>query len=463
MTETQKLLADYAENGSETAFRELVGRYIDFVHSVATRLTGGDAHLAEDVCQLVFADLARQSRTLCRDSALGGWLHRHTCFVASTIMRGERRRQSRERQVALMNESPDYSEVNLAAIAPVLDDAINLLGDDDRAAIVLRFFEKHDLRSVGEVMGTSENTARMRVSRALDKLHSLLKHRGVSFSAAALGTALGTSAVTAAPVGMAAGVSTAVLMGSVTSVGTAVAGLKFMAMTKIKLGVAAVIVAGAATTFILQNQAQSKILTQNASLRGQLDQLAGLAAENRNLSNRLALLGRPKPLTPEELSELLRLRSEAGAQKRELANLQSMAAGRTGSASTGRVAATPETQIHLTKDQWVFAGYATPEATLQTVWWAQTHKDKKAFLDALAPEDRAGFEKMYAGKTDEEIMAANQDTLAQIQQVQGYRVLKNQVESDDQVSLMVYFDGADNWQKIRMKRIQTEWKISGPF
>jgi RNA polymerase sigma factor (sigma-70 family) len=454
MTETQKLLADYAENGSETAFRELVGRYIDFVHSVATRLTGSDAHLAEDVCQMVFADLALQSRTLSRDSALGGWLHRHTCLVASTIMRGERRRQSRERQVALMNELPDYSEANLAAIAPVLDDAIDHLGDEDRAAIVLRFFERRDLRSVGEAMGTSENTARMRVSRALDKLHSLLKHHGVSYSAAGLGTALGASAVTAAPVGLAAGVSGAVLAGTVAGTGTALVGLKFMAMTKLKMGVAAIIVAGAATTFILQDQAQSKIRDQNLSLRRQVDQLAALAAENQGLSNRLARAAEPKPLTPAELSELLRLRSEATAQKRELADLQAAAVRTTNAAAA---------QTHLTRDAWTFAGYATPEATLQSVWWAQTHKDMKAFLNALAPEQRAQFEKMFAGKTEDEIMAAKADTYAEIQKVQGLRILKTKSVSDDQVAMTVYYDGADNWKNVQMKRFGNEWKISGDF
>ncbi len=459
MNETQKLLADYAENGSETAFRELVTRYIDFVHSVATRLTGGDAHLAQDICQTVFADLARQSRSLSRHSALGGWLHRHTCFVAATIMRGERRRQLRERQVALMNELPDHTEANLAVIAPVLDDAINRLAGEDRQAIVLRYFEKRDLRSVGEALGISENTARMRISRALDKLQAALKSRGVSYSAAAIGTALGASAVTAAPVGLAAGVSAAVLTGTVTGTGTVLAGLKFIAMTKLKMGIAAVIVAGAATTFIFQNQAQSKIRDQNLALRWQVDQLASLAVENQSLSNRLARAAKPKPLTTAELSELLRLRGEATAQKRELAGLRA-AAARATNPGTAKSAALPAEQTHLTRDAWSFAGYATPEATLQTVWWAQTHKDKTALLDAFAPESRAAFEKMFAGKSDDEFMSAK---LASIRQVEGFRILRNHADSDDQVSMTVYVDGADNWQQFQMRRIQNEWKISGKF
>src|SRR5664280_494645 len=103
MTDSQKLLAEYVQSGSEPAFRELVARYLDLVYSVALRLVEGDTHRAEDVAQTVFADLARQARTLSPDVMLGGWLHRHTCFVAVNTMRGERRRQSRERQAVEMN------------------------------------------------------------------------------------------------------------------------------------------------------------------------------------------------------------------------------------------------------------------------------------------------------------------------------------------------------------------------
>ena len=84
MNETQQLLREYVANGSEDAFRELVLRYVDLVYSTAVRLVNGDSNLAEDICQTVFIDLARKARTLPPDVKLGGWLHRDTCFVAST-------------------------------------------------------------------------------------------------------------------------------------------------------------------------------------------------------------------------------------------------------------------------------------------------------------------------------------------------------------------------------------------
>ena len=43
MTDSQTLLGQYARTRSESAFRELVSRYIDLVYSTAFRLVGGDA------------------------------------------------------------------------------------------------------------------------------------------------------------------------------------------------------------------------------------------------------------------------------------------------------------------------------------------------------------------------------------------------------------------------------------
>jgi predicted DNA-binding protein (UPF0251 family) len=117
-----------------------------------------------------------------------------------------------------MNIPEDHTAANLALVAPILDEAINQLEPDDRTAILLRFFEQLEFRAVGERMGSNEDAARMRVTRALDKLHALLKNRGVALSAPALGAALAAVAVTAAPLGLAAP-SRATALGSVATGG----------------------------------------------------------------------------------------------------------------------------------------------------------------------------------------------------------------------------------------------------
>jgi RNA polymerase sigma factor (sigma-70 family) len=319
MTNSRELLAAYVESGSEPAFRELVARYVDLVYSAAVRLLNGDSHLAQDVTQTVFADLARMAGKLSPGTMLGGWLHRHTCFVASNTLRRERRRHIRERQAVEMSSIPDHSEANLALVAPVLDEAIDELGAEDRAAIVLRFFEQKEFRSVGEALGSNEEAARKRVNRALAKLHSSLTRRGVVLSAAALSAALTTQAVSAAPAGLAVSISAGALAAAAAGSGTASTLLQIMGMTKLKVGVAAVIVAAIAIPLVMEHRNNNKLSAENLSLRQQLQQVEQLSAENQRLSKLVAQANSsPPPLsTNDQYREMLKLRGEVGRLKSE--------------------------------------------------------------------------------------------------------------------------------------------------
>jgi RNA polymerase sigma factor (sigma-70 family) len=242
-TDAHALLRAYANQGSEAAFGELVSRYVDLVHSVAFRRVSGDMHLAEDIVQTVFADLARKAASLPSDVKLGGWLHRHTCFVASNFLRGEFRRRSREQETVAMDYSSNSTNDDWEQLAPVLDEAIDQLAPVDRDAIILRYFEQCDLRAVGTVLGASEDAAQKRVSRALDKLRTLLVERGVTLSLAALASALAGQGVFAGPVGLEARASRSALS-AVSGAGFLAALLKLIPSAGAKF---AIVVAGVVT------------------------------------------------------------------------------------------------------------------------------------------------------------------------------------------------------------------------
>jgi RNA polymerase sigma factor (sigma-70 family) len=322
MTDSQTLLEEYANHGSETAFRELVTRYIGLVYATALRIVEGDTHLAEDVAQTVFMDLARKARGLSSRVMLGGWLHQRTFNVAAPMMRAARRRQIREREAAQFNAMQDDSPANFEQLAPVLDEALTQLGKADRTAIILRFFERRDFHSIGTTLGSNEDAARMRVTRALEKLHILLKHRGVTLSSAAIGAALGTEAATAAPAGLAASIAGTALAGSAAGGGLAATLLKLGIMTKLKAGIlGAVVLAGVTTSVVFQQQARARLRAQDESLRQQADQLDRLAADNERLAS---LLGRTNG-AKDQLAELSKLRAETESLRQQtnaLASLQ---------------------------------------------------------------------------------------------------------------------------------------------
>lgn len=320
MTDSQHLLAEYARNGSDAAFRELVTRYVDLVYSTALRLVEGDTHRAEDVTQTVFVNLSRKARTLPADVRLGGWLHRDTCLVAGHTLRGERRRQSRERQAAEMNALQNQSEADFSQVAPLLDDAINDLGEADRTAILLRFFEQQDFRAVGQALGSTEDAARMRVTRALEKLEEFLKRRGVTTTAASLGVVLTAHAVQAAPVGLAVTISTAAALAGTTLASTTTAtAIKTIAMTTLQKTVVTAtlsVVAGAAIYEALQAshlRYETKIFREQ-----QTKQVQELIRERDEATGKLAAIRDENERLNRNNAELLKLRAEATRLRGEL-------------------------------------------------------------------------------------------------------------------------------------------------
>ena len=233
MTDDGQLLRQYVEDRSEAAFTELVGRHINVVYFAALRRVGGDRHLAHDVAQSVFADLARKAPTLVDRPVLVGWLYTSTRFAAAQAVRTEQRRRIHEQEAQTMHELNSTPEANWNQLRPVLDDAMDELNDQEREVVLLRFFEQLPLAEVGGRFAISTDAARMRVDRALEKLRGLLARRGIASTSTALAAVVATQTGLAVPPGMVAKIVTGVLHR------TGAAAVTTLGIGKIAVGVAA--------------------------------------------------------------------------------------------------------------------------------------------------------------------------------------------------------------------------------
>ncbi len=264
MTPDWLLLRRFVQEDSQEAFAALTARYIDLVYSVCLREVH-DPELAQDVTQAVFLLLARTAPRIRSRTALPSWLFRAARFASQNARTREQRRRRHEEKVAQMMQSDAETNDTLwDEVEPLLNQSLTALSQTDQDCVLLRFFQGMSFAEAGTALGLSEDAARKRVTRALEKMRRFFVQNGVIVPSTALAVLLTAHAAKAAPAACQASIAqltTAALTGShVYSLSKGI--LKAMKIVQIKstvgLAVAVVVVGTVATYGVVRSAAVAK-------------------------------------------------------------------------------------------------------------------------------------------------------------------------------------------------------------
>lgn len=311
-----QLLKAYVESRSEPVFAELVRRYTDLVYSAALRMVC-DPHLAQDVTQNTFVALAKQAAQIKDRPALCAWLHQTARNIAAQTVRTDVRRRAREEEAATMNEPlANDPEIAWKEIAPHLDVALAELGEADREALMLRYFQNKPFHTIGFVLGVSDDAAQKCVTRAVERLRELFAKRGVTVSEGGLAVVISANAVQAAPAGLAASLSAISVAQTAVST-TVVAASKTIAMTTVQKTLVTATVAVLAGAGFYENRQAAQLRVQVQTLRQQQaassNQLQNVQSERDEAARQLAAMRDENDRLNRSPAELQRLRGEVAS------------------------------------------------------------------------------------------------------------------------------------------------------
>ncbi len=287
------LLRQHLRDPSGSALATLINRHLPLVHSVARRITSND-EAARDISQTVFLRLVKKASKIPPSLPLTAWFHRETHSASVDHVRSEIRRQKREQTAASLDAMKASSEP-WDQLAPEIDGAIDELSENDRALVLLRFYQNKTHPQIAQELGIKEDAARMRTNRALDKLRAILTKRGITTTTALLASTLPINALSPAPASLAASITT-----SLTSIPATTGALTFvkthlLTFGALALGATAVTTQQIQINHLEESQKATPAQTQTTSTSTRISNPHPSRPRTFNEPDLLAIFANPDP------------------------------------------------------------------------------------------------------------------------------------------------------------------------
>ncbi|HEY6975586.1 MAG TPA: sigma-70 family RNA polymerase sigma factor [Chitinophagaceae bacterium] len=165
--------------GDQQFFAELVNRYRHFVFTIALRYTVNRED-AEEIAQDVFVKAYRSLADFRRDSKFSTWLYAITTNTCITFLRKRKivtYSLDNEKIFEFANSTGviNGKEAEHKSKAGLMNKAIRLLNADDATIITLFYKGEQSLEEIGQIMGITSNTAKVKLHRARRRLKEKLE------------------------------------------------------------------------------------------------------------------------------------------------------------------------------------------------------------------------------------------------------------------------------------------------
>jgi RNA polymerase sigma-70 factor (ECF subfamily) len=175
--ETSERLVQRAQAKDAEAFAALIAQYERTALALAYSVTG-NATVAADVVQDAFLRAWQRIGDLEDASRFGGWFCRIVRNLAiDAIRRGPRAAEPLEDNLALPaipKDSDPESDMHRRETSHRIGQALDVLDELTRSAVVLRYYEVLSSKQIGELLELSPAAVDMRLSRARVQLRDIL-------------------------------------------------------------------------------------------------------------------------------------------------------------------------------------------------------------------------------------------------------------------------------------------------